>query len=183
MGVWVFVGPIGEMAMSMVRAANVWRWMTVFVVLFVTGCVVGVNITRPAPGVLMLGKTTYQKILATYGDPWLEGKVTINERILRTISYAYGSVGAASHDPNIGAGRGLNLWFEDDILVGHEFRSSFKVDHTDFDESRINEIEKDKSDKATIIAIFGHPTGHGRSVLSTLEVWFRRTRVGIIGHA
>ena len=169
--------------MSMVRAANVWRWMTVFVVLFVTGCVVGVNITRPAPGVLMLGKTTYQKILATYGDPWLEGKVTINERILRTISYAYGSVGAASHDPNIGAGRGLNLWFEDDILVGHEFRSSFKVDHTDFDESRINEIEKDKSDKATIIAIFGHPTGHGRSVLSTLEVWFRRTRVGIIGHA
>ena len=145
--------------MSMTRAVNALRLVTVFFILFATGCAVGVNITRPAPGLLMPGKTTYEETLATYGDPWLEGKVTVNERTLNTVTYSYGSVGAESYDTNIGAGRGLTLWFENGMLVGHEFRSSFKEDHTDFDESRIKEIEKDKSDKASIIAILGHPTG------------------------
>ena len=139
--------------------ATVKASLTLCVLLLIAGCAAGTNVGRPASGALVPGKTTYQDVVAKYGTPWAKGSNVVNEHSIDTIAYAYASLVDEAHVPSIKPARGLNLWFENDVLIGYEFRSSFKSDHTDFDESRMSKIEKGKTDKQGIIEIFGQPTG------------------------
>jgi outer membrane protein assembly factor BamE (lipoprotein component of BamABCDE complex) len=44
-------------------------------------------------------------------------------------------------------------------LVGTEFTSSFKQDGTDFDASKVSQIEKGKTTKAEVVRLLGPPSG------------------------
>ena len=45
------------------------------------------------------------------------------------------------------------------MLVGHEFTSSFKEDHTDFSEARVAEIKQGETKEAGVLELLGRPTG------------------------
>jgi outer membrane protein assembly factor BamE (lipoprotein component of BamABCDE complex) len=56
-------------------------------------------------------------------------------------------------------GRGITLGFDNDILVSHNFQSSFKEDNSEFDESKATQIVKGKTTKEEIRQLFGRPSG------------------------
>ena len=45
------------------------------------------------------------------------------------------------------------------MLVGHGFSSSFRVDQTDFDESKVKEIKKGETTRKKVIELLGSPHG------------------------
>ena len=47
----------------------------------------------------------------------------------------------------------------DNILVGHEFTSSYKDDSTFFDDSKISQMKKGETNKAKVIGLFGDRFG------------------------
>ena len=55
--------------------------------------------------------------------------------------------------------RSQAFYFADLVLVGHEFSSSFREDHTEFAEASVTEIKKGETNEATVIDRLGPPTG------------------------
>ena len=127
--------------------------------LLLAACAVGTNIVRPAPDELTLGVTTKEDAIARYGKPDNSGETLVNGHNVEVIGYTYVDPSGRSHVPGVTTGRNLALNFFGNKLVGYVFTSSFEEDHTDFDASRISEIEKGKSTKSQVIALLGQPNG------------------------
>ena len=127
----------------------------VLLTIFIGGCAVGTHFVRPEPDSLKNGQTKYSQIIERFGIPMREGAVVKNEKNLKMISYTYlpAPAGPAGF-------RGVGFYFSNDVLVGYEFVSSVAEDHTDFDESKINQIIKGKSTRAEVIALMGRPGGY-----------------------
>ena len=53
----------------------------------------------------------------------------------------------------------MNFSFLNGILVSQIFLSSFKFDHSNFDETRINAIVKGKTKRSELIQLIGRPSG------------------------
>src|SRR5262249_1389422 len=83
-----------------------------------------------------------------------------NEQTVKTVTYVYASkvAGPALVD-GVTPARATAFYFNDLILVGHEFTSSFKEDHSDFDETKVTKIKKGETTKAQAIELMGAPTG------------------------
>jgi len=119
----------------------------------------GKDFVRPDAGALMNGQTTYNQIVQQFGKPYAEGSVLKNDKFVKTVSYAYASVGGKSHRGGT-AGRAMGFYFVDDTLVGYEFVSSFAEDNTDFDEMKINQITEGKTTLGEVIQLLGKPSGY-----------------------
>ena len=125
--------------------------------LLVWGCA-GRDFARATPDSLQLGKTTYAEIIARFGSPRREGTLLKNERTVKAITYAYAGGGSALVR-GVTPARAQTFYFMDLVLVGHEFVSSFREDHTDFPEAKIGEIKKGETTEAQVVQLMGPPAG------------------------
>ena len=49
-------------------------------------------------------------------------------------------------------------YFHNDVVVGQEFLSSFKVDNSNFDETKISTITKGKTTRLEVVQFLGRPS-------------------------
>ncbi len=119
----------------------------------------GRDFVRPAPESLVLGQTTYAQIIARLGSPERRGTKTVNEQSVTTISYSFASLGGGALVDGVTPTRAMTFYFLDGVLVGHEFASSYKDDHTDFDESKAREFRKGETTRERVIRMLGAPHG------------------------
>ncbi len=136
--------------------------LILFVAIVLSGCAVGTNFARPQSDALTLGQTTYEQVLQQFGTSYKEGSTLINEVTLKTLTYSYASAGGASLVGGVTPGRSIGFFFRDNVLVGYQFVSSFREDHTDFDESRVKDIRKGETTEAQVLAMLGPPAGFVR---------------------
>jgi hypothetical protein len=125
----------------------------------VTGCSVGNDFVKPDGKMLTLGQTTYHEILQRFGSPRQEGSVSKNDRIMKTATYAYASTLGKSVRDGATAGRAMGFYFLDNSLVGYDFLSTFPEDHTDFDESKVEQIKKGETTRVNLLELLGQPGG------------------------
>lgn len=122
-------------------------------IVFLASCAGGRDFDRPAPGSLVVGETTKSEVLARYGQPWKTRSNKVNEHSIENLVYAYSDGG----DPlvtGVKPTRALDVFFQKGTLVGYAFMSSYKSDHTDFDETQVKRLkEGDGCDK--VAEIFG----------------------------
>ena len=130
----------------------------VIVILFLASCA-GTNFVKPQPESLSLKRTTYQEIIDQFGKPYREGTKLTNESMIKTITYAYSSVGGTALYKGVTPARAIAFHFLDDLLVGYEFTSSFKKDNSDFDDSKIALIKKGKTTHDQVVSLLGEPEG------------------------
>lgn len=136
--------------------------------LVVNGCTsasVGRDFARPEEGTLVLGKTTEQQVRARYGEPHSTGSGVYNEQTVSTLTYTYSSTDG---DPLVGGitpARALSCHFHDGTLAGYEFVSSFRKDHTSFDQTRREQIEIGVSREEDVVRIMGPPNGEHQQPL------------------
>ena len=123
------------------------------------GCA-GTDFIRPDTDFLKNGQTTYGQILARMGAPRREGTVIKNEKTVKTASYGYASVGGKPLHDGVTPARAMGFYFYNDVLVGHEFISSWAEDNTDFDESKVQAIVKGKTTRAELAQLLGKPAGY-----------------------
>ena len=133
-------------------------WVALGLAALTTGCA-GTDFTRPAPETLVLGKTTYAEINARYGTPYRERSLLRNDQNVRQASYAYATAAGEPLVSGVTPARGMTFSFLDQVLVGHEFASSFRSDHTDFDATRVPQIKRGETTRAQVIALLGAPSG------------------------
>jgi hypothetical protein len=134
--------------------------------LALAGCA-GTNFVRPEPSSFMLGKTTQQEVTQRMGKAYRVGTLQKNGQTLQTASYAYASVGGEALYTGVTGARSQGFYFLDGALVGTEFSSSFKADGTDFDESKVGKLEKGKSTRSDVLALFGPAGGDYMAPLIT----------------
>jgi hypothetical protein len=83
-----------------------------------------------------------------------------NEKNVKTISYSYASTTGKPRTEGVVPARGITFLFFDNVLVGHEFISSWLTDHTDFDDQKINQITKGRTTRTEVVALLGRPSGY-----------------------
>ncbi|MES9961034.1 MAG: hypothetical protein ABW089_11400 [Sedimenticola sp.] len=130
----------------------------VIVAVLLSACA-GRDFVRPDETSLRLNETTYQEILDRFGKPFNEGTQLKNEKNVKIISYAYASIGGKANSPGITPARAASFYFSDDLLAGYEFISSYKMDNSDFDETRIEQLKKGETTREQVIALIGKPAG------------------------
>ena len=134
------------------------RIVVVVVAIFMAGCA-GTNFEKLGNDQLVYGSDTPESIKQKLGKPYQEGVVTINDKQFKTMSYAYSKVGAAAAYKGVTAARSQGFYFYQNKLVGHEFTSSWAVDSTDFDESKVDAIIKGTTTIQQVIELLGKPGG------------------------
>jgi hypothetical protein len=138
------------------RAIN--RLIAAAALFALAGCA-GTDFVRPNTEELKVGQASYAQVLKRMGPPRQEGTVLKNDKNVKTATYAYASVGGEPRRAGVTPARAQSFYFYNDVLVGHEFISSWKADHTDFDESRIQSIFKGKTTRAELVQLMGPPSG------------------------
>ena len=123
-----------------------------------TGCA-GANFKRPEPQSLMLGKSSAADVVLLMGAPLQAGELLRNNEKIRTTRYAYAEGAGTGRYPGVTPARAMVFFTFNDLLVGQEFVSSFPDDATDFDESKVSAIIKNKSTRADVLALLGKPNG------------------------
>jgi hypothetical protein len=114
---------------------------------------------RPQPDALVLGKTTYQDVLHQFGDPYRKGSAVKEGLPVTSIVYTYASSTAGSGFGGVTPGRTIGCHFVNDVLVGYEFMSSYQEDRTDFDETKVTQIEKGRTTRSRVEELLGRPGG------------------------
>ena len=121
------------------------------------GCA-GRDFTRPPADTLTLGQTTAAEIRQRFGEPSRQGTVLRNGETMKSLSYGYAS-GAGSLVGDVTPSRGMGFYLWNDALVGHEFTSSFDIDTTDFDATKVPQIRRGETTEAGVTALLGPPSG------------------------
>jgi hypothetical protein len=135
------------------------RMAAVAIAIFFFASCAGTNFVRPETGSIALKRTTYQDIINQFGKPYREGTRLKNEDMIKTITYAYSSVGGTALYKGVTPARAMAFHFLDDILVGYEFTSSFKEDNSDFDDSKIPLIREGVTTRDEVVTLLGEPEG------------------------
>ena len=107
---------------------------------------------------LAVGTVTEAEIRQRFGTPYREGTVLKNNETMRTLAYAYATT-ASSAPGGVVPSRGQGFYFWRDVLVGHDFTSSFGEDKTDFDPAKAQQIKKGETTEAAVVALLGRPHG------------------------
>jgi len=135
------------------------RWAACAAAVAVAGCAGG--FTRPEPNALAIGKTTQAEALERFGPPTSREAIVRHDRPITVLSYVYTTEAERHHgDQGVIASRSLLLFFHEDRLVAHEFRSSVEADHTDFDVRRARTLVKGKSTRDDVARVLGRPSGY-----------------------
>jgi len=127
-------------------------------VLVISGCA-GTDFKRLNQDQFVYGQDSIQTIRSKLGKPYQEGMITKNDKQFKTMSYAYASTGGEAAYKGVVAARSQGFYFYDNKLVGHEFTSSWAVDSTDFDSSKLSEIKKGETTINEAIELLGKPGG------------------------
>ena len=115
------------------------------------------DFVRPTQETLKLGETTFSQVLQLYGEPKNKGTILVNDKTIHTLQYSYASITGEPLEQGILPQRIMHLSFFKDILVGQLFTSTFKSDHTNFDETKRNAIVKGKTKRSEVIQLMGRP--------------------------
>lgn len=117
----------------------------------------GASFVRPTPDAFTLGKTTQEQVVQQLGTPAHRGTIRRNDASFETITYAYMSSFGALEE-GVVPHRQLLLIFSNGVLVGEEYSSSFKADHTHFDEAKLASVVKGETTRADVIRLLGAPS-------------------------
>lgn len=135
------------------------KWAAVAAtVMLLAGCA-GTKFVRPADADLQLGKTTEQQVTAMLGKPMQEASGLANGKATRTLTYAYASFGSEPKNKGVTPVHAMSFVFHDGKLVGREYLSNRKEDATDFDHTKVPQIQAGKTTLAQINALFGPAPG------------------------
>jgi hypothetical protein len=126
--------------------------------LLVTGCQ-GKNFVRPAPGALVLEKTTYEEVIRQLGNPYRKGSSLKQGQTITSITYAHANAWATSGFGNVTPTRSMRLHFVNGVLVGYEFTSSYQSDLTDFDETKVTQIRTGETKEPEVEQLLGQAGG------------------------
>ena len=126
--------------------------------LFVAGCA-GTKFVRPADGDLRLGSTTEQQVVASLGKPYQETNGLSNGKATKTLGYAYASFGGQAKSAGVTPVHGLTVVFHEGKLVSKIYMSNLKEDATDFDDTKVPQIQIGKTTAAQVQALMGPPPG------------------------
>jgi hypothetical protein len=132
--------------------------IAVFITVFLTACA-GTDFKKVEINQLAYGSDTPETIKQKLGEPYGEGTVTKNEKQFKTMSFVYASTGGSAAYKGVTAARSQGFYFFQNKLVGHEFTSSFAIDSTDFDESKVSEIKEGSTTIQEVIELLGGPGG------------------------
>ena len=108
---------------------------------------------------MVLGITTYDKIIQQYGAPYSESTSLTNDQTIETATYAYASSNGDPAYEGITPSRAISFSFSNNVLVSYQLLSSFMSDNTDFDEAKVHNIKKGESNRDKVIEIMGNPSG------------------------
>lgn len=134
------------------------KWAVLAAALLLAGCA-GTKFVRPADADLQLGRTTEQQVVAALGKPMQEASGLSNGKATRTLTYAYASFGAQPKNPGVTPVHALSLVFHEGKLAGKEYLSNLKEDATDFDHTKVPQIQVGKTTLAQVNALFGPAPG------------------------
>jgi hypothetical protein len=132
-----------------------------FIALLAFSCVgtSGTKFERIKEDTISLGLSTYDDIVHQMGEPLKEKVIIKNRTKFKLIQYVYASTGGKARLKRVVPSRAQLFYFYEGILVGHAFTSSWTEDHTDFDETKIEQILKGESTKEDVINLLGKPCG------------------------
>ena len=119
----------------------------------------GTDFKRPDAQALVVGKSTAADVTRVMGAPMQVGEALKNEQKIKTARYAYATTGGESLYSGVVPARAMVFSTFNDVLVGQEFVSSFKIDATEFDEAKVKNLVKGKTTRAEVEALFGKPSG------------------------
>ena len=115
---------------------------------------------RPDEASLRIGETTPAQVVERLGPPTTQQKFERNGQPVTLLAYIYTTEAEKNHgDRGVIASRTLYLFFHDERLVGHEFRSTVASDHTDFDLRKAREIVKGETTREGVTRLLGRPSG------------------------
>lgn len=134
------------------------RALAILALLLVSAGCAGRDFKRPALESLAVGQATEAEIRQRLGAPYREGTVLKNNETMKTLTYAYATT-ASSVPGGVVPARGQGFYFWRDVLVGHDFTSSFGEDKTDFDPTKAQQIRKGETTEAAVVALLGQPQG------------------------
>jgi hypothetical protein len=134
------------------------RILPILAVLLVAAGCAGRDFKRPAMESLAVGTATEAEIRQRFGTPYREGTVLKNNETMKTLAYAYATT-ASSAPGGVVPSRGQGFYFWRDVLVGHDFTSSFADDKTDFDATKAQQIRKGETTESQVVVLLGTPHG------------------------
>jgi hypothetical protein len=134
------------------------RVLAILVLLLVSAGCAGRDFKRPALESLAVGQATEAEIRQRFGTPYREGTVLKNNETMKTLAYAYATT-ASSAPGGVVPSRSQGFYFWRDVLVGHDFTSSFAEDKTDFDATKAQQIRKGETTESQVVALLGTPHG------------------------
>ena len=123
------------------------------------GCA-GRDFVRPSPEAFRLGHTTYAQVVDRMGEPRAVSDMVQNGQKVRSMTYRYTTTTDTSWETGVVPVRTLVCYVHQERLVGYEFVSSFKVDSTDFDETKLAAIRKGHSTRAEVLQLLGQPSAY-----------------------
>ena len=134
---------------------------SLFGALLLLGCSVkvGQDFKKPSNDALILGQSTYTQAIDQLGKPHKEAIKTVNNQQINEITYLFVDTSGEGVESRVVPAKILSLSFSDNKLVGQYFLSSFKLDNTDFDDSKASMIKKGETSYSEVIAMLGNPTG------------------------
>ncbi|ULU26798.1 hypothetical protein DYST_03746 [Dyella terrae] len=136
-----------------------YRKCVVLASLWLAGCAVGVNFTKPADDRLVVGASKEADVLAELGKPNFKSAKVVNGESLTMDTYAYAVGGSADGVlPGVTPARSLAVVFKDGLLVEKEYTSSFKTDATLFDVDKAKSIKPGMA-MEEVKALLGNPSG------------------------
>ena len=114
----------------------------------------------PDPGLVKLNETTRGEIEEAYPFWSRTGSLSKNGETVEILTYTQTSMRQyLAIAKKVAPARALSFYFLDDILVGHEFVSSFKEDHTDFDDTKVSDIKKGETTIEDVEELLGKACG------------------------
>lgn len=146
----------------------------------------GKDFARPAPGTLVLGKTSKTEVVAKMGEPRRTNEVIKNGERVEMLVYVYAR---GSLPGGIVPARAMTLAVTERGLVANSYVSSFEEDSTFFESENVKQIIKGKTTRAEVTAMLGKPSGEmiypmvtnpEHSAVEYLYVQTRNIGVGVI---
>ncbi len=114
----------------------------------------------PDPGSVKLNASTRDEIEKAHPYGSQSGSLSRNGESVEMITYTQTSVRKSlAVAKKVTPARAVTFYFLDDILVGHEFVSSFKEDHTDFDDTKVSDIKKGETTIEDVEELLGKACG------------------------
>lgn len=142
------------MQFSRIRNATVFI-LCIFGSAALTGC--ASNFVRPEPNAITLGKSTPDQVIkATKGNPIHQNNVSINNEKINLVTYQF--MEGAKFYGMVMPRRSLTFSFFNDVLIGEELNSTYDGEKTEFDTTKVAQIQKGQT-QDQVIGILGKPSG------------------------